>query len=240
MNLSTTPGVPMLVFAKPPRAGLVKTRLAQHLGPERAAELAGAFLADTLERLTDWGGGPVWLVGAGNESEFRRFLGPGIEFLPQGDGSLGVRLARAFETALAADNSGAVALGADTPHLPLARLDQALAALASGRVVLGPARDGGFYLLGVPVVDELPARMARVLTGAHRWGSNTVLVSMRRELAAAGVACHDLETFWDIDQLTDLVQLRGCEGLYGVPPPARTLKLVEGLEADLGSVDGVP
>lgn len=113
----------VVVFAKPPRPGEVKTRLIPALGPEGAAELAAAFLADVTEALA-----PVLVAGPELQEE----------------GDLGARLERVLAPRLPA-----IAVGTDSPGLPRRFLDEARAALDEVDAVLGPTPDGGFYLLGL-------------------------------------------------------------------------------------------
>src|SRR4051794_7934189 len=111
------------VFAKPPRAGAVKTRLAALLGDDRAAALARAFLLDTWNtatRLPD-----VDVVLASTEAEAPEWSSLGIAGVwPQGDGTLGDRLERVLRSALAS-HPFAIAIGTDIPGLPSSRLDDA-------------------------------------------------------------------------------------------------------------------
>ncbi|MEE8141726.1 MAG: TIGR04282 family arsenosugar biosynthesis glycosyltransferase [Planctomycetota bacterium] len=225
--------MPILVFAKLPRAGHAKTRLAQELGPERAAGFAAAFLEDTLERVRHWGRGPLWLCGdQPSAGAFRHFLGPDIHYHPQGGGDLGARLQRAFQQAFANGASGAVALGADTPHLPLELLDQAVAGVQAGQVVLGPARDGGYFLLAVP---ETCVDLEAILSGCE-WGTSKVLSQTRQTLMQCAVPYLELELFWDIDRCEDLVQWSQELRSRGAPHPApkRSLRLLQGLEGYRG------
>ncbi len=215
----------VLVFAKAPRPGHVKTRLAQEIGARRAAECAAAFLGDTLERLACWGRAPIWLLGDGEApAELGTVLHLADRHLPQGPGDLGERLARGFAATDSAGFAAAIALGADTPHLDLALLDDALLALSHAPVVLGPAADGGYWLLGV----RSGCRAESALFRRHAWGESGVLESTRSALSAAGTTWVELENFWDIDRAEDLVQLQRWseDGRLTVPLPRRTLRLL--------------
>lgn len=215
----------ILVYAKPPRSGRAKTRLAQEMGTRGASELAAAFLADTLERVRAWGRAPVSLVGDAPHAEsFADFLHLADEYWAQGDGDLGARLARGFRRSAETGYAGGIAIGSDTPHLPIESLDRALAATQAGDIVLGPAADGGYYLLGVP--SRHAATTA--LFHGHPWGEGQVLASTRSALALAGLAWKELPEFWDIDHPGDLVQLQAwCEDrTRPTAPPRRTRRLV--------------
>ncbi|MCI0650429.1 MAG: TIGR04282 family arsenosugar biosynthesis glycosyltransferase [Planctomycetes bacterium] len=223
-------GLPVvLLFAKLPLAGHAKTRLAREIGADRAAEFAAAFLADTWSRVLEWGRAPIWLCGdARDGTPFRPHLhAPLGHYLAQGTGDLGARLARGFRIAFSRGASAAIAIGADTPHLPLARLDDAIAALARGSAALGPARDGGFYLLALPRMRKLPPRL---FTG-HAWGTATVLRGVRAALVQSDIECHELDDFWDFDALDDLVQWKRKS--FSRDPretlPRRTMALISDL-----------
>ena len=229
--------VPVLVFAKPPRPGRAKTRLGAEIGADRAAEFAAAFLADTLDRAVAELAEPIVLVGDGEPADFAATLPDGVpsgvEFLPQGDGDLGARLRRAIAATLETGAAGAIALGADTPHLPLEWVARAADAVREGRHALGPSDDGGYYLVGVPAGGDRPE-----LFEGHPWGEPGVLESTRQSLAALGLDCLELPAFWDIDHRCDLVQWeRQCarvsgradpheDGALPRTPPVRSLRLL--------------
>jgi len=140
----------LLVFAKQPRPGAVKTRLTPFLSTPEAARLYEAFLKDALH------------LYARLEVDVRLYLAPplpedGLEDVParipvheqSGDG-LGPRMANAFEAVLDLGYDRAAVVGTDHPTLPLEFVRQAFAALAADRsVCIGPSDDGGFYLLGM-------------------------------------------------------------------------------------------
>jgi glycosyltransferase A (GT-A) superfamily protein (DUF2064 family) len=128
------------IFAKPPVAGGVKTRLASALGPEIAAELARAFLDDTMAAVRALGWARVAVASTAPHE--------GVETLLQGEGDLGARIERVLRAALA-DAPFAIAIGADAPALPRRLLEAARDVLQRADEVLGPADDGGFYLLGL-------------------------------------------------------------------------------------------
>lgn len=191
-------GVPVCVFARPPRAGEAKTRLARTLGPERAARLAQAFLQDTWAMVQ----GLRWArpVLAGTESDPAAFgLGP-VELWPQGDGDLGARMERVLRRALATAPR-ALILGADLPGLPAGHLEAALAQLEQQEMVLGPAADGGFYLLGA----------RRFVDGSLQgltWSASDTLAQTEAQLRRAGLSIGRAPEWFDVDEAVDLERLR--------------------------------
>lgn len=136
----------LLVFAKPPRIGLSKTRLAKGMGPAAARRIASFTLSRTL-RAAQAGGCRVILY-VSPDSEACNARGPfrGFQLKPQGPGDLTRRLGLGFRQA---PPGPVMFIGADTPDIRPARLRQAVSALRRNDAVFGPARDGGFWLFGL-------------------------------------------------------------------------------------------
>jgi rSAM/selenodomain-associated transferase 1 len=208
--------ITICVFAKPPVAGAVKTRLAAQVGAERAAALAAAFLIDTWAAVRELPGARAVIASTG---ALPPGLCDGAEVWPQGDGTLDARIERILMRALAG-GGGAIALGADSPGLPRARLDEAMACLARGEAVIGPADDGGFYLLGVP-------RCPPGLLAGVPWSDPRTCEATRARLAEHGMPAAVLPAWFDVDQGDDLIRLRAL--LAGdrsrAPATARALEL---------------
>ena len=143
----------LLVFAKVPQPGRVKTRLSPPLAPAQAAALYDAFLRDALDRYLAWSlglGAEVRLHLAGAARVPNGLVPAGVEVLPQRGAGLGERMLRAFVQAFAAGHDRAVVVGTDHPTLPVEFFDLALSALDDPlTAVLGPSDDGGYYLLGL-------------------------------------------------------------------------------------------
>jgi hypothetical protein len=190
------------LFAKRPVAGQVKTRLAAAASPEWAARVAAAFLHDTVRRLARVPARRVLAFAPADAGpDFAALVGDRFALVPQGAGDLGRRMA-AFVAAQLADGAGAVVLvGADSPTLPPAFVEQAFDELERADVVLGPATDGGYYLLGCrrlpPVFDGLA------------WGSNRVLADTVARLAGPGWRLALLPPWYDVDTPDDWQMLRG-------------------------------
>lgn len=199
------------VFAKPPQPGQVKTRLARTLGDARAVTLAQAFLEDTWSGLHElsWAHPVVALADGPMPANLR-----GGECWSQGDGDLGQRLERTLRRATS-DGAAALAIGADTPGLPSTLLEQARDLLATHDAVLGPAEDGGFYLLGLKAVplgllDGLP------------WSSSTTYQCTLERLHALSMTVAILPGWFDVDTEHDLARLRSLLD-SGALRAARTL-----------------
>ena len=194
----------ILVFAKYPEPGFAKRRLTPPLSREAAAALASAFLRDTCANLRPLENirKTVSFTPLERESELRRLVGSGFELEPQVDGDLGQRMRGAAERALA-DGGAVVLLGADTPTLPVRRIEAAFAALerTDTDVVLGPTVDCGYYLLGFKTVR-------RELFESMEWGTPAVLPSTLSVLRSLGLAVEVLEPWFDVDRAADLDFLR--------------------------------
>lgn len=190
-------------MAKSPRPGRVKTRLGPPLSPADAASLYTAFLRDTLDRVR--GSMDVEVVVAYTPAEDRDVLharcAPAL-LLPQPDGDLGARMTSIFETLCARGFRGVVAIGADTPTLPPAFVQSALVLLSRPDVdvVLGPAHDGGYYLVGLK--QPQPTLFRDI-----PWSSDRVYAATMDRAVEAKVHTARLPEWYDIDTGADLDRL---------------------------------
>ena len=198
--MSSRPSTPVLVFAKAPDPGRVKTRLIPALGEGGAAVLAARLARRTLDTATRAAVGPVTLVCAPDTGHVffdvcrRRH---GVALAPQGDGDLGQRMHRALARTLD-DADTAILVGTDLPDLHVDDLVAARDALHGGAdVVLGPATDGGYWLIGV-------RRAVPTLFDGIEWSTATVLAATRARIARLGWTTHDLALKSDIDRPDDL------------------------------------
>ncbi|MHB8416822.1 MAG: TIGR04283 family arsenosugar biosynthesis glycosyltransferase [Myxococcales bacterium] len=206
----------LCLFAKPPRPGRVKTRLAAAVGEARAAELAAAFLRDSWSAAAR--AGFARTVLSTPEPWPDDLALPGRpEIWLQGEGDLGQRMERVLRRALEGGDFAA-AIGADTPGLPARLLAQAASALGETDAVLGPAEDGGFYLLAL---RRCPAGLLEGLP----WSEAGTLAATRARLEARGLSVRLLEPWFDVDRAEDLVRLRAAmeRGEVDAPETARLL-----------------
>ncbi len=194
---------PVIVFAKAPRPGAVKTRLIPALGAAGAARLHERLVERTLATAAAAGVGPLELCGDPASAPFlaARAAAHGAALTAQGPGDLGARMHRAFERALTSAPA-ALAIGCDCPALTPQHLREASAALAAGHdAVLAPAEDGGYVLIGL-------ARVHASLFERIRWGGPEVNADTRARLGALGWRWRELDTLWDLDRPEDLERLR--------------------------------
>lgn len=198
----------LVIFAKAPIAGQVKTRLCPPLTPDEAATLHGSFVLDTLER-TKAAVATLKLpldrylaCAPSSTLVFFRIMEErqGVKLLDQVGEDLGARMAQVFDTLFAQGYKHVFIVGTDTPSLPLERYQQALAALESHDLVLGPALDGGYYLIGLtrPIPD--------LFTGIP-WSTEQVLALTQEKAGALGVKTALLAPWRDIDTIDDLQAL---------------------------------
>jgi hypothetical protein len=207
----TKPSATLCIFAKPPRAGAVKTRLAATVGAEAAAALAGAFLDDTLALGRSLTEARVVLALAGDPGASAA-AAHDAEVWPQGEGDLGARMERVLARALG-EAPKALAIGTDSPGLALELLERALRALDDHDAVLGPADDGGFYLIGL-------RRCPEGLLAELPWSCATTLSETAARLRAHGLSVAMLPPWFDVDVVADLDRLRGLLDRGEVVAPA--------------------
>jgi rSAM/selenodomain-associated transferase 1 len=182
----------IVIFAKAPVPGRVKTRLIPALGAEGAAALASRMLERTIsEALAS--GLAVELCGEPDPAGW--YHGPTLQLSAQGEGDLGQRLHRAAERVLAAEN--VLLIGADCPALDRHRLNAAAEALERHDAVLHPAEDGGYVLLGLRRVHP------SLFTGID-WSTDRVAVQTLASIEALGWSIDIRDRLADVDEPSDL------------------------------------
>jgi uncharacterized protein len=216
------------IFCKTPAAGLSKTRLSPPLRADECAALSACFIRDlaaTVHTVTRDGGvaGYAVYTPAGSETALRRLLPDDFGLLLQCEGGFGARLLRATEDLLGLGHAGAILLNADSPTLPAAILRAAVDAVrAKDAVVLSPAIDGGYTLIGLAkphaqVFADIPWSTADV----HR-----LTVARAREI---GVPVIEVAGWYDVDDAQTLALLESeldgaplgfAPGLAGADAPA--------------------
>ncbi len=199
------------VFAKPPLAGVAKTRLIPALGAEGAARLAHALLDHALSEASVAELGPLWLCTTERHPLLARVARQhGVRRRLQRGRDLGERMAQALQRACR-DAPAALLLGADCPGLDAASLQRAAQALDHAEVVFVPALDGGFALVGCRA--QSAAAMTQLF--AHQtWSVADVMQRMREGMRALGLCWIELAALADIDIPEDLAAL---------PPKLRSL-----------------
>jgi uncharacterized protein len=189
----------IIVFGRYPVPGVTKTRLIPLLGPVGAADLQRHLTETTLDTALDAGPGRVWFCHAGGTAErLKRWLGPrDLEWRFQAEGDLGRRMAAALQEALACGYRRVVLVGTDVPEMSARHLHEAFDALEDHDLVLGPSRDGGYWLIGVrapvPVFEGIA------------WGTDQVLAQTLAAAGRAGLSAALLPPLNDIDTEADFL-----------------------------------
>lgn len=195
----------LIVFAKAPIPGQVKTRLCPPLTPDEAATLHGSFVIDTLERTK--------LTATQLKLQFDRYLAcapssthvffkimeerHGVKVIDQIGDDLGARMNQAFDVLFKKGYRQVLIIGTDVPTLPLDYFKQTLTLLDSHDLVLGPALDGGYYLIGLK-------RMTPELFTDIPWSTDHVLKLTQEKAATLGLKTALLKPWRDVDTLADL------------------------------------
>jgi len=204
----------LVVFAKAPIPGTVKTRLVPPLTLDQAAKLHAALIQDTLAHVSS-ASMSLYLACAPTvrhsplAAYARRY---GARAIPQGSGDLGERMYRVSRRLLAR-HAAVIVLGTDSPTLPLDYIDRARSALTAVDLVLGPSHDGGYYLLGQRRVH--PRIFADI-----PWGTSDVLTAT---LDALDTPVALLQPWYDVDRPMDLKRLRQELRLKSDCPKTRAL-----------------
>lgn len=198
----------LVIFAKAPIPGEVKTRLCPPLTPDEAATLHGSFVLDMLERTT--------LAVATLPLPFHRYLAcapssaltffkvmeerQGVRLLDQVGEDLGQRMHRTFVDLFAKGYKQVIIVGTDVPTLPLSVYQEAFTILGRSDMVLGPALDGGYYLIGL-------TQPAETLFAGVPWSTDQVLAATQQQAKTLGLSV-GLTTPWrDVDTIADLQSL---------------------------------
>ncbi len=209
------------VMAKAPRRGEVKTRLVPPLSHSEAAQLSGCFIKDITTNFSVVADvlpaqGYVAYSPPGSEAMFRDLVAAETLLLPPRRIGLGYSLLHAAEDLIAAGHGGACLVNADSPTLPTAVLLEAAEALRApgDRLVLGPAIDGGYYLIGLKYPHE---RLFQDIS----WSTEHVLRQTLERAASLSLDVVMLPTWYDVDDATSFGWL--CEELLAGRRPAQFL-----------------
>ena len=200
----------LILMAKAPLPGSVKTRLCPPLAPRSAASLYASMLTDVAEEMGNRLRGVRRYLYFSPPEEERRFLSPPFrrfERVAQRGRNLGERMGRAIRTSLKCGARHAVVIGADCPSLSASRVRTAFRDLSgSADLVLGPSQDGGFYLIGA----SFPVPF---LFRGIRWGTDSVLAEVILRCRRVGLSYSILPVESDVDRPKDLETLLHPAGL---------------------------
>lgn len=198
----------LIIFAREPVPGKVKTRLAQSIGDRAAAGIYSAMLSDTVHKAALLDNVRImifWATENGDVPEFSNL--PGVETFVQSGEDLGKRMDNAFNAAFSHGVSRCCIIGSDSPDLPIEFLSQAFDSLdeSDTDIVYGPAEDGGYYLLGMK-------QLWSPLFKNMQWSSPAVMVETVKLINKLGLKSHRLPQWHDIDTYDDLLKISAsCE-----------------------------
>ena len=193
----------LLIFTRFPVPGKTKTRLIPALGPEGAAQLQKAMTehalttADTLPQMHQ----KIWYTGT-DESRMADWLGAQRSYMPQPEGDLGTRMTQAFQHAFENGAKSATLIGIDSPGITPAIHTAAMAALKKHHIVIGPATDGGYYLIGMTAKAASTA-LPSIFTNVD-WGTQVVYSQTLNHIQNLGLKYHRLAYLEDVDLPEDL------------------------------------
>jgi len=193
----------ILFFVKHPVKGGVKSRLAAELDDTIAFELYKNFILDMLATLTTCEAQCLICVYPQSAlGKLREWLGAGYDYLPQEGNDLGERMKNSFIKAFNMGYERAILIGSDIPDLPRPIVRDAFKALTSNDVTVGPAYDGGYYLIGFRYETFIPEVFDKI-----KWGGGTVLRNTLNRLQKSVGSVHLLPTWSDVDTKADLTAL---------------------------------
>ncbi len=190
----------VLLFVRAPELGRVKTRLEKEMDGVTVLALYRCFVEDIIKTLTTGGCDiTVYFTPSHKESAVRKWLGPTIDIQAQTGRDLGEKMCNAFSDVFATDVGRAVLIGSDIPDLDIGIIHEAFTILENKDMAIGPAEDGGYYLMGFQkeVFD------GDVFTGID-WGTGAVFQQTQQHIHDAGLKGHILPIWQDIDTFEDL------------------------------------
>ena len=192
------------MIGKAPEPGRAKTRLTPPLTPDQAAALYSAFLVDTVDTARSLRWDRVTVIyppSKGARSILKNLLPGDVHLMPQPGSGLGEALTGAFVNHAAAGFERVVLIGSDNPTLPASLVAAAGEALDTHDIVIGPATDGGYYLIGMD-------RPHRAVFERITWSTSLVYGETLQRAREAGLSVASCDAWDDIDTFDDLVRVR--------------------------------
>ncbi|MGZ0709386.1 TIGR04282 family arsenosugar biosynthesis glycosyltransferase [Coraliomargarita sp. W4R53] len=188
----------ILFFLKAPRKGYVKTRLAQHVGPEHALHVYRTLVERQWTAVSPTSKVEVHFAPHDAIHEMQDWLGASTSYYPQSEGELGARLEHSVQCAFERGARSVTCIGGDCPQLQQSHIEQANRLLETGHdVVFGPSEDGGYYLIALKSpVSELFQDIP--------WSTGHTLKASLEKAKDLKLKVGLLETLYDIDEITEL------------------------------------
>lgn len=190
----------LIVFAKNPEIGKVKTRLAKTIGNEKALHIYNILLSHTLIQCGMLKNCIVHIYYSDNLTNINKNDFLGNRFLQEGN-SLGERMKNAFEKSFKNHFRKIVLIGSDCPEIEAKHIEQAFAVLDKKQTVFGPAKDGGYYLIGMQkffeqIFENMP------------WSTNLLMKKTRNVLENKKISYKMLAMLSDVDTIEDAKQFK--------------------------------
>lgn len=186
----------LIIFVKAPRPGTVKTRLAREIGEAAACAAYCRMVNDLRSNLARLEPVEIRFTPDDGEADVAQWLCPGWRLAPQGVGELGTRLQAAFSQAFASGSNRVVVIGSDCPTVTASDIELGWDELDQHDVVIGPAQDGGYWLVGLR--SSCPRLFQEI-----SWSTPTVLVETLKKAEAAGLKVKIMQQRSDIDSPED-------------------------------------
>jgi len=218
----------LIIFMRFPEPGKAKTRLIPALGAKGAARLQRQMtehIIATAAKVSNRPGLTIEVCHEGGRAALMQaWLGPKFSYRPQGAGDLGRRMVRAFEAAFRGSKGAAVIVGSDIPGISADIIQQAFDGLQKNDLVLGPARDGGYYLIGLK--NTIPAETYPRLFEGINWGTSEVLSQTLLTARQSGLRFILLESLGDVDRPVDLHIWQEVKKTAAKPSPAQKISII--------------
>ncbi|MFQ5965635.1 MAG: TIGR04282 family arsenosugar biosynthesis glycosyltransferase [Candidatus Scalinduaceae bacterium] len=193
----------LVMFAKNPIPGKVKTRLVPSITPVEAAELYKAFIVDIANSICKLNCRRITIAYTlGNaEKSLRKIVGRSVGFMPQKGRNLGERMKNAFKQSFAKGLKRVVIVGSDSPTLPISYIEKAFNVLKKVPIVIGPTFDGGYYLIGLSELDD-------AIFNGIKWSTSSVFDQTIKRMKSINKKLFVLPPWYDVDTSEDLEFLR--------------------------------
>jgi len=218
----------LIIFTRYPEPGTTKTRLIPLLGAEGAADLQRKMTEHTVAQVRRLSASRELSAEiryeGGNESLMKNWIGPDFDYRPQGRGDLGLRMKRSFEDAFRSGTDAAVIIGTDIPDITDGIIQKAFNALKQKNMVLGPAKDSGYYLIGLQK-DTLSQAISNLFIDIN-WGANDVLDNTIKIAKHSRLSFTLLEVLEDIDHPEDLIIWEKSQNIINHNPKSGCISVI--------------
>ena len=230
----------LILFTRYPEPGTTKTRMIPKLGEEGAAELQRQMTEHIVSRVTKFTGLHSTSVEVrfegGNRHLMAAWLGTGFDYSPQGNGDIGIRMSRAFEDGFGSGYESVMIIGSDIPDITSDIIHKAFDELRRHGLVLGPAADGGYYLIAMQKAVFIQANPR--LFNDISWGTEEVLSQTLTVAEKLSLSYCLLETLADVDRPEDLTVWQQVLKPTLEPPGAKRLSIIIPTLNEAGSIKG--